>query len=330
MSDPDQSRLADLVAVPGRVTPSEPHRGTVAAPLARLVWMTLGLAAAAVAAGRSLAPLPLASAAPIVGVGGLDSDLDGLVDSLELVRGTSALDADTDGDGFLDLVELAQNSNPGDPNSIPASISFALALLPHASEGVFRLSQVVYVPDNDISGVSYNLFVRWQGVTLPVDPSLYLAGATFNFVPSEIGNDGVAVITTYLPVSVMEFLGPVSFLATGGPSGAISPTAAAGTTVLPVGGALNEVQTAQQAGFGQLGGGTVYRPLQPAEELPGGYTPGQICYQTSVPQGASGGMVIYEVDTSNCEAAFAYCSPACELQTGTTFELVDPLALLGG
>ncbi|MBI1380252.1 MAG: hypothetical protein GC161_04105 [Planctomycetaceae bacterium] len=300
------------------------------APLTRLVWLTLGLAAVAAVAGRSLAPLPEASAAPLAGVAGLDSDLDGLVDTLELVRGTSALDADTDGDGFLDLVELAQNANPGDPNSIPASINFALALLPHASGGVFRLSQVVYVPDNDISGVTYNLFVRWQGVTLPVDPSLYLAGATFNFVPSEIGSDGVAVITTYLPVAVMEFLGPVSFLATGGPSGATSPTAAAGTTVLPVGGALNEVQTAQQAGFGELGSGTVYRPLQPAEELPGGYTPGQICYQTSVPQGTSDGMLVYEVDTSNCEAAFAFCSPACELQTGTTFELVDPLALLGG
>ena len=263
-------------------------------------------------------------------MGSLDSDFDGLVDSLEIVRGTSAVNADTDGDGFLDLVELAQGSDPADPTSIPASVSFAVALLPHASDGLFRLSQVIYVPNNDLSGVTYNLSVRWQGVTVPVDPSLYLAGATFNFVPSEIGTDGVAVITTYVPVEVMEFLGPVSFLATGAPAGSTVPTAAAGTTVLPVGGALNEVQTAQQAGFGHLGSGTVYRPLHPAEELPGGYVPGQICYQTAAGVGTSGPMLVYEVDTSNCEAAFAYCSPACELQAGTTFELVDPLALIGG
>lgn len=46
------------------------------------------------------------------GVAGLDTDKDGLNDSLELALGTNISKADSDGDKFSDLVELKNNYNP--------------------------------------------------------------------------------------------------------------------------------------------------------------------------------------------------------------------------
>jgi hypothetical protein len=49
----------------------------------------------------------------------IDTDGDGLSDSVERMLGTDPLNPDTDGDGYPDGLEVALGSNPLDPNSVP-------------------------------------------------------------------------------------------------------------------------------------------------------------------------------------------------------------------
>lgn len=55
-----------------------------------------------------------------------DSDMDGVLDVIELALGSDPLEVDTDGDGFSDGDEVALNSDPVDPNSIPISVTFSV------------------------------------------------------------------------------------------------------------------------------------------------------------------------------------------------------------
>lgn len=59
-----------------------------------------------------------------------DVDVDGIPDEFELFfrTGTSTETPDSDGDGFLDGREIAQQSNPLDPSSVPDPLDRALAL----------------------------------------------------------------------------------------------------------------------------------------------------------------------------------------------------------
>ncbi|MBI5490885.1 MAG: hypothetical protein HY905_26370 [Deltaproteobacteria bacterium] len=59
----------------------------------------------------------------------LDSDNDGLTDSEEHgVRGTDPLDSDSDGDGIDDLSEVALDTDPMDPGSVPPPDTFYFVL----------------------------------------------------------------------------------------------------------------------------------------------------------------------------------------------------------
>jgi len=66
------------------------------------------------------------------------------------------------------------------------------------------------------------------------------------------------------------------------------------------------------------------------DEVPAAFASGQICLQSTTEVGFVDGVIELLVDSSSCEPADAYCSPTCEFEAGTTKELVDPLALIGG
>ena len=83
-----------------------------------------------------------------------DDDNDGLLDGVETNTGiyvsptdtgTNPLDPDSDGDGFADVVEIAQGSDPNDPNSPqivpalpPAAIPVIVALFLGGASPAFR------------------------------------------------------------------------------------------------------------------------------------------------------------------------------------------------
>jgi hypothetical protein len=52
----------------------------------------------------------------------IDTDKDGLVDSLEKAYGTNPLKADTDGDGFKDYEEVLHGYNPKGPGNMPSNL----------------------------------------------------------------------------------------------------------------------------------------------------------------------------------------------------------------
>ncbi|MGE3538244.1 MAG: Ig-like domain-containing protein [Candidatus Tectimicrobiota bacterium] len=67
-----------------------------------------------------------------------DADVDGLTMAQEAQLGTNPALYDTDGDGFSDGIEVAEGSNPLNPNSLPASLSMGVPVLVfnHAAPGV--------------------------------------------------------------------------------------------------------------------------------------------------------------------------------------------------
>jgi len=69
--------------------------------------------------------LPMATLVP---VDGADSDLDGLVDTVEAVVGTRADLADTDNDGASDFIEVRQRQNPLDGLALPQGVVANLLL----------------------------------------------------------------------------------------------------------------------------------------------------------------------------------------------------------
>jgi hypothetical protein len=78
-------------------------------------------------------------------------------------------------------------------------------------------------------------------------------------------------------------------------------------------------------------GGTIFVPLMPPDDLPVTWTPGEICYQRATPVGYSGALVTQEVTRAECVSNWdAYCAPTCSQTVGSTYNEVDPLALLGG
>jgi len=296
------------------------------------------LAAVAAGLGLNLSPAGSLKAGPAGTSGGaeVDSDGDGLSDVLEQILKTNPLSADSDGDGYSDMLEYTLGSSPVQYASFPTSYDRSVRLFAHSAGGLMRLTQLVYLPGGEISTTDYRLYIHTQGETIPIDPNLFLAGATFTFHP-HIPFDSMIAVTTTIPVWVMAKLGSASFFATvaeaatgGAGSGSKPILDAHGVNLVFADGILQEIVDAQEVGLGYLGSGSVYRPLQPAEEIGGTMFPGQLCFQLAALGGSAGSMLVYEVTSAECALADGYCSSLCQLKTGTEFEMFDPLALIGG
>jgi hypothetical protein len=77
--------------------------------------------------------------------GSIDSDHDGLADSLEIAVGTDPNKFDTDGDGFNDCLELTLHTNPLDPKSLPPVTAFPQAEFASTETAVLEGSSVVRI-----------------------------------------------------------------------------------------------------------------------------------------------------------------------------------------
>jgi hypothetical protein len=262
------------------------------------------------------------------GPGGLDSDQDGLNDVLEKVLGLDPFEADTDGDGFPDALELALGSNPLDSASVPSSQDLGVGMAAHVQDEVLLLSTLVHLPEANLSGLALGFNARLGGVNYPIDPQTFWTISQITAAKSFNGVDLVLVISTPLPQSILSSFGPLSFFATLGPQGA-PPFSAGAVSLLELDGIAHQVVPSSP--LDQLYQATsFYRPLVPAEELPVSFTSGKLCVQATRAVGAVPPVIVLEVVSSNCEEADAFCAPSCAFQTGSTVEVLDPLALVGG
>ena len=62
-----------------------------------------------------------------------------------------------------------------------------------------------------------------------------------------------------------------------------------------------------------------------------GWVSGAICYQRSEVVGINGPRILHQIVEADClEGWDSYCAGECAASVGTTYETVDPLALIGG
>lgn len=299
-----------------------PRRVPVAGPAAAV------LAAAATAFGLAAVLGPRPSLEASHAGWGQDTDQDGLSDALERVLGLDPLLPDTDGDGFPDALELALGSDPRDPNSTPTTQDLAVGMAAYVEGEALVLNTLVHLPEANLAGLALGFNVRLGGVNYPIDTQTFWSLSQISAASSYNGVDLLVVISTPLPKSVLTVLGPLSFFATLGPVGA-PPFSAGAVSLIELDGIAHQI--VPNSGLDQQYQATsFYRPLVPAEELPISFHAGKLCVQTTRAVGAVPPVLVLEVVTSTCEEADAYCAPSCAFQSGSTVEVLDPLALVGG
>ena len=320
MPDRSPSRL------PAASCPTSP-RGAVRLQDLALGLSACGLAVAAAVAGHRIGDERALLALP----GGFplgDLDGDGLSDLQEQALASNPLLLDTDFDGLSDREELARGSDPTDPESLPSGDEHGVGLVGVASGPTLQLDLLVYVPGpaSNVATVDAHFGVYFGGQWIELPVGVLLAYSSVEVVNSSTGGLVFSLKSPWNATTVAN-VGSLAFWAAVGALGE-APSGASVLQLTTSSGVLHSVQ-ASPAGSSQ-GAGAAYRPIVPSEELPSNFTPGQMCVQELALAGAEGAVSVYEVQGADCQPADAYCSPGCAATAGSTVQVLDPLALLGG
>jgi hypothetical protein len=273
-----------------------------------------------------------------------DPDGDGLVNQQEAVLGTNAFQADTDGDGFSDLEELARKSSPLFPQSRPANERMRVGMTARGGDAQLHALIALYLPDGDLRNKNFKAGVLVGGRMITLSRGYLLNHAQLALHPAR---DPVArIVTLDLPISprFVRYYGHLTVFATLGDAAlgivqaadSIHLIAFGPTIVLQV---VNPMLlgTGALSGSGQQTGGSgagnigsIYIPL-PVGDDPIGWTPGQVCVQQTVVIGVAGPMITQEVITAECQDGWdGYCPSNCSETVGNTYTTIDPVALIGG
>ena len=266
----------------------------------------------------------------------LDADGDGLVDAQELLVGTSPLDFDTDADGFGDGEEFARHSDPRDPLSVPQADEVSATLLARGQEGKLRLVVVLHEPQglSDVSMVRIGALAQGQFVSVPLDRFLGVSE-----VLGVSGSASSSVTTIDLPIDpnfVHASGGMVTFFLAAGQTDTMTFNTAAKVDVRSEAGELVMLRPIQSTLDRRLSGGNgagLREPIPASTPPPpsSDWVSGAICYQRSEVVGINGPRILHQIVEADClEGWDSYCSGECAASVGTTYETVDPLALIGG
>lgn len=315
----------------------------------RLPWRTpvLCAAAAAMVAALDGAQLDLDLGAPRDAVGrpieslaampvGPDEDGDGLVYDQEILLGTSPFEADSDADGFKDSEEFARQSDPLDPLSVPATDGVSASLTARGEEGALRLVITLYEPAGlaQYSMLRIGALVQGNVVSVPLERFL----PTADLIAIN-GSGGAEVTTIDVPVhpSFVHGAGMVTFFLAAGQTNTMTFGSAAKIDVRSEAGELVLQRPAQASlasgGAPRQQGGSLRQPIPVSGPPTGsaGWVSGAICYQRSEVVGVNGPRLLHQIVEADClEGWDSYCSGECAASVGTTYETVDPLALIGG
>ena len=289
----------------------------------------------------STEPRPALQAAPSV----VDYDRDGLPDALEVTLGTSPWLKDTDGDGWDDNAELAAKTSPWDPADFPnydVTSPPTVGITARGEGGKLVLSTVVSVPDGDVEDLVLRFGLLRSGNFVAVSTERLVAlGQTY------VTSDGASgqVITLDVPLPVQHVLTPgsVTWAAVVGRPDSLAYSDAAVVELFAQDGVVLMRRrdgllppinlTLQSMTGGAQGPANVQQPIPVGGtgDLPASWQGGKVCYQLTEVVGTSGPFVISEVVQADCEGDWdSYCDTDCPGTVGTTFETIDPGALLGG
>lgn len=266
--------------------------------------------------------------------GQFDFDSDGLSNSFEHLLGTSPDLADSDFDGFSDSEEYARRSSPNmtweTPGTAPASMGMGASI----GGGLHSVS-VIYLQDGDLAGKSLTFGLMINGHMAPMPPAMFVQHSTLTYVSSATPGELVAVLDVQLNPSLFRRTGSLSVYTIVQGAG----VACSDAVNLALAGSMfvQRMELVTQSGGSPgtemvvaSGGGTVLRPLGAGGGTGG--TPDSICSQTTAPVGQSGAVVTEEVTAADCETGWdSTCDAAsCAGSVGTTIQVIDPAALVGG
>lgn len=281
----------------------------------------------------------------------LDSDGDGLVDRLERRMFTASDNADSDGDGFSDLEELARQTSPLVPEALSARGRLRVGMAVFEDANTLQVTLAVYLPDMNLRNKDLRVGFASGSRFVELSRPDLLSMATIEFAPAYAQTALIALIRIPIAASVVQNVGELNVYATVGNYGTGVVAGASAIRLawmdgVPVwcmpdptfvppssggNGGSNSMLPDPGSGQGAANSGTIFVPLLAPVDLPSTWTAGEICYQRSTPVGYAGALITQEVTRAECVANWdAYCAPSCSQSVGSTYDEVDPLALLGG
>ena len=271
--------------------------------------------------------------------GGPDSDGDGLADTLEEVIGTATMRADSDGDGYWDAEELARQSDPLDKLEIPKVAPASCGLGIYETGGNLRPVFAMYVEDGDIRSATLTAGARVKSTLRPLSLSFFMTNSSIVKTPTVEPQSAVYVYDgTFNPQYVHRF-GDLSLYTTIDYGGSVVQADAVNLGV--VGGVVVEFKLISYSTtmgaqpsyvFGQ-GSNTVYSPIggSTGTPPPSSWSSNRICSQQMVVSGVNGPVVTQEVAAAECESGWSsYCGSECAASVGSSVQMLDPIALIGG
>lgn len=260
-----------------------------------------------------------------------DADGDGVLDSQEVILGTSPDSADTDGDGFNDLEELARRSNPLDGLSLPGPEPLGVGMFAETRNDKVALSTALFVQAGNIEGLNFDIGLVIDGVPVVLTTATY-GSSTKAFLYQSDHNPAnrIIVLEMQLPAALVTSMGRLELFARLIDNGVLGrPPAVDVTELADFSGVVMRIENAPPGM--PTDGGIIYRPLSGDGSIPTTWSAGQICWQRTTPVGMNGANVVYEVDQADCQDMDTYCSSSdCSASVGQPLERPDPGALLGG
>jgi hypothetical protein len=273
---------------------------------------------------------------------GLDSDQEGLVDSVEAQIGSSPLLPDTDSDGASDLIEMVYGTNPLSAQSFPQTMQYQspkATITSYVDGDSFHIVVSVAVPDGTLASISQAgalLFApQIVGLDGPqvLDLNPIILSGAIQYQP--VGGNSTAAIyssDSSFPKDVLSlFMGSDGYVQFSIAFSAVVGGVLVGDVALFTTAAIWDF-TSSSISYMQItpqspGTGT-FKPLEPVS-LPPNWNPDSACYITSSIVGVDGVVLILQATDANCEPqAGTVCNvAACGEFVGRIFRLVDPCAL---
>lgn len=264
-----------------------------------------------------------------------DYDDDGLTDEQEELIGTHAWEEDSDSDGYDDAEEIARGSNPLDMFSTPSTTVPSAGLLAHGRGGDLRLVMAVHEPTGHEGDALVRIGMTASGQVFNVPVSRLLEHGTISYLAGSSGST-IQVIDVPLSPGLVHAHGHVTFFAA---SGSVAQQSLEQAALVQLHSDGNHVflqanLTGSQSQKDQIryGGETIREPI-PVDDVPpptATFIAGAVCFQRSEVIGVNGSRMLHQVVEADCVPGWdTFCSTDCSAALGTTFETIDPWALIG-